>query len=156
MIRQQISRSLLGLALGALSLGACDSADKAGDKAKTAAKSGAAKVGDAAKNGAEKVGDVAKKGAEKVGDAAKTAVAADKPKADEAAAEPSEAEILAALDKRVQRAAKLAREIEKKPEDADSILEAADLDREGFEALIYTIGADPGLSKQYQLAMADE
>lgn len=71
-----------------------------------------------------------------------------------AGGEPSDEDVFATLDKRVQRAAKLAKEIEAKPGDATTILEAADLDRAAFEELIYSIGSDPELSKQYQLAMA--
>ena len=145
---------VVGLGLLSLGIGGCDSGAKDDGKAKTAAKG--AKAGDAAgKGGAPaKVGEAPAK-------AEGGAVEAADDGGDEAEAEaeeeaPSEGDLVATLDKRVQRAAKLAKEIGSRPTEADDILDAADLDREGFEDLIYTIGADPALSKQYQVALASD
>ena len=107
--------------------------DKGGDKGKVEPKGGGAEVAKGGDAEADDAGADAAKGGDE---------------------EASEQDVLAALDERVQRAVKLAKEIEAKPGEASTILEAADLDREAFEALIYSIGADPELSKQYQLAMA--
>lgn len=140
----------LGLALG---VGGCDSGTTE-DRAKTAAKAGDA----ADKGGAApaKVGEAPAKA-----DDGGAVEAADDGGGDDAEGEaedeaPSEGDLVASLDKRVQRAAKLAKEIESRPTEADDILDAADLDREGFEDLIYAIGADPALSKQYQVALASD
>lgn len=148
---------VVGLGLLALGVGGCDSGAKEDSKAKTAAKG--AKAGDAAgKGGAApaKVGEAPAK-ADDGGAVEAADDGGDDAGAEEAEEEaPSEGDLVASLDKRVQRAAKLAKEIESRPTEADDILDAADLDREGFEDLIYTIGADPALSKQYQVALASD
>jgi hypothetical protein len=60
---------------------------------------------------------------------------------------------LAGIDKRVQRAAMLAKKIEAEPEQAGDILDAAGLARDDFEDLIFEISTDPGLAKQYEAAI---
>ena len=159
MMRLRISNAaqatVVGLGLMALGLGGCDGGAKE-DKAKTAAKgkdkAGAAKAGDAAGKGGDAPAKVGEAPAKAEGGAIEAADDGGEAEPDA----PGEGDLVATLDKRVQRAAKLAKEIESRPTEADDILDAADLDREGFEDLIYTIGADPALSKQYQLALASD
>lgn len=146
-----------GILVSALCLlGACDSGsdaskDKAGKQAK-ADKGGKDKAGKASADaGKDKAGKDAGKG-EPAGKDATNAAAAEGGEDGEEEATPEQ--IVAALDKRVRRAAKLAREIETTPDKASEILEVAGLDRDAFEALIYEIGADPDLAQQYQVAMA--
>ena len=143
----------LSLALVVCAAGGCDNAGqtKPAAQAKSSASGAAADKGAKEKTGEDKTAD-------KTADTIADKIAVDKTVVGTLGAEvaPTEDQLLAALDKRVSRAAKLAREIEKKPENADNILDAADLDRAGFEDLMYTIGADPALSKQYQLALADD
>lgn len=142
---------VVGLGLLALGMGGCDSGSK------TAAKGAKA---DADKGGGApaKVGEAPAKaddgGAVEAADDAAGVEAEAEADAEEEA--PGEGDLVASLDERVQRVAKLAKEIESRPTEADDILDAADLDREGFEDLIYEIGADPALSKQYQVALASE
>ena len=152
-IKEQARGVVVGLGLLTLAVGGCDSGGKEGEpKAKTAAKGkgtpeGGAKAADPGGDAPAKVGDAP---AKSEGGAVET---------DDGGGEaepPAEGDLVASLDKRVQRAAKLAKEIEKRPTEADDILAAADIDREGFEDLIYAIGADPALSKQYQLALTTD
>jgi hypothetical protein len=65
----------------------------------------------------------------------------------------ADADPLAGIDKRVVRAAALAKKIEAEPEKAGDILDAAGLQRDEFEDLIFEISADASLAKQYQAAM---
>lgn len=142
---------VVGLGLLALGMGGCDSGAKEDSTAKTAAKG--AKAGDADKGGGApaKVGEAPAKA-----DDGGAVEAADDAAGDAEEEAPGEGDLVASLDERVQRVAKLAKEIESRPTEADDILDAADLDREGFEDLIYEIGADPALSKQYQVALASD
>ncbi|MFO7562734.1 MAG: hypothetical protein R6X02_08820 [Enhygromyxa sp.] len=57
-----------------------------------------------------------------------------------------------ALDPKVEQAVTLANKISSDPESADSILEAAGMDRDAFEKLLYEIARDPELSKSYAVA----
>jgi hypothetical protein len=59
------------------------------------------------------------------------------------------------FDERVVKVAKLAKEIEADPTQADEILEKAGLDRPAFEALIFSVST-PELAEQYRLALARE
>lgn len=149
-----IGRIGLSLALVLCAASGCDNASptKPAAQAKTSASKDSASGATADKDAKQKAGE------DKIADKTADKTAVDKPGTGKPAAEgaPTEEQLFAALDKRVSRAAKLAREIEKKPENADDILDAADLDRAGFEELMYTIGADPALSKQYQLALTDD
>lgn len=69
--------------------------------------------------------------------------------AGDADAEVAEAE---PLDPKVEKAVTLANDIAATPANADTILEAAGMDRESFEALLYEIAKDPDLSKSYAIA----
>lgn len=147
---KRIQAIVVVMSLGVLGAVGCDSGEKAG-KEKAGAKADGAKPEPAKTDPAEKKTEVEPAAVpDKVADAV---VDGDAPTE---AAPPSAQEVLETLDKRVTRVAKLAEQIEAKPENADQILEAAELDREEFEALIFAIGADPDLSKQYQLARAGE
>lgn len=72
---------------------------------------------------------------------------------DDAASGDADDDPLAGIDKRVVRAAALAKKIEAEPEKAGDILDAAGLQRDEFEDLIFEISADASLAKQYQAAM---
>jgi hypothetical protein len=52
----------------------------------------------------------------------------------------------------VDVAARIAREIEARPDQADAILERYGKTREEFEAMLYDIAADPDLSRAYKEA----
>lgn len=122
-MRKIITMSVLG---SALVLGACDKGDggkKGGDKQAKAAEAGAAEAG-AAEAGAAEAGAV------------------------EAEAEDGAAD----LDPKVEKAVTLANQISATPENADTILADAGMDREGFEQLLYEIAKDPELSKSYAVA----
>lgn len=121
--------SAVALALFGLSSAGCDDGKKVEPSAKTEAPGKAA----AGAPPAAAAGAVA---------------AAGEPSAAEDAADP-----LADIDKRVQRAAALAKKIEAEPEKAGDILDAAGLGRDEFEELIFEISADASLAKQYQAAM---
>jgi hypothetical protein len=74
-------------------------------------------------------------------------------KADEAAEGGEAPEVEApSLDPKVEKAVAVANQIAASPEQADSILEEAGLDRDSFEALLYEIAKDPELSKSYAVA----
>lgn len=60
-----------------------------------------------------------------------------------------------ALDPRVEKAAKLAQELDQEPFEADAILEKNGLDRDGLDELMYEIAADPDLARSYRLARAE-
>ncbi len=125
---------MMGLVSLALSLGACDKGDAGGDKGKTAAKG--------------KTDAKGKPDAKGEGDAKADAKADAKPDAeDEAKPEP--------LDERVVKAAALAKKIEADPEQAETIIEAAGMDRAAFNDLIYEVSKGD-LAEQYRLAMARE
>lgn len=68
----------------------------------------------------------------------------------EEAQEDATEEVAEALDPRVETASKVAAAIEADPQNADSILENAGLDRDGLNDLMYEIARDPGLSASYQ------
>ena len=72
-------------------------------------------------------------------------------KAGDGDAAPDE-EPLPPLDPKVEQAVTLANQISADPNQADSILESAGMDRDGFEALLYEIAKDPELSKSYAIA----
>ena len=55
---------------------------------------------------------------------------------------------------RVQMAARIAREIQADPENAEAILDRHGKTKEEFEALLYEIAAEPELSRAYNAAMA--
>mgnify|MGYP003702147179 FL=1 len=52
----------------------------------------------------------------------------------------------------VERAVEIANKISANPGDADSILEAANLSRDDYEALLYEIARNPQWSQQYTVA----
>ena len=56
------------------------------------------------------------------------------------------------LDPKVEKAVTIANQISSSPEDADTILADAGMDREAFEQLLYEIAKDPELSKSYAVA----
>lgn len=64
----------------------------------------------------------------------------------------AEEDALPPLDPKVEQAVTLANQISADPSQADSILEAAGMDRGAFEALLYEIAKDPELSKSYAIA----
>jgi hypothetical protein len=69
-----------------------------------------------------------------------------------AEAKDAKAEVLASLDPRVRRASELAASIEDDPENSEKVLAQANLDREGFDDLMYEIALDADLSSQYRIA----
>ena len=56
------------------------------------------------------------------------------------------------LDPKVQQAVDVANQIAANPNDADTILSNAGLDRDSFEKLLYDIARDPELAKSYAIA----
>ena len=101
---------------------------------------GACDKGDGAKKGGDKQANAAEAGAAEAGAAEAGAAEA----GEEAAADP--------LDPKVEKAVTLANQISATPENADTILADAGMDREGFEQLLYEIAKDPELSKSYAVA----
>lgn len=91
------------------------------------------------------------KGPAKTDGDAKTAEAP--AKADDEADEPA-AEAEPELPPQVAKAAKLASAIDANPENADSILEDAGMNREDLNTLMFEIAADADLSAAYQQARA--
>ena len=154
MQRLLTSMFVVGLSLG---VAGCDDASKA--PAKTAKKDD--KAADAKKD--DKAAD-AKKGDTaadaKKDDKAADAKADDEPSddtaapADDAAPEADAApdEALEGYDPRVAKAAHVATKISEKPDDADALLAAADLDRDKLDDLMYEIANDPDLTAQYRMA----
>ena len=59
------------------------------------------------------------------------------------------------VDERVALAAEIARAVEANPEAAEEILASHDVTLEQFEAMMYDISADPGMSKAYEAALTD-
>lgn len=144
MQRLLTSMFVVGLSLG---VAGCD------DDSKTPAKT--AKKGDKATD--------AKKD-DKAADTKKDDKAAD-PVKDDAVEDPAEVEADAApeqdaapdealegYDPRVAKAAHVATKISEKPDDADALLAAADLDRDKLDDLMYEIANDPDLTAQYRMA----
>lgn len=127
-------RTIICMLAAALVLTGCDDA-KEGSPKTAPDKTAAAAAGEPSAKGAG------------AGAAAGVAAATD------AAAAPSDTDPLASIDKRVMRAATLAKKIEAEPEKAGDILDAAGLERDEFEDLIFEISADATLAKQYQAAM---
>lgn len=123
-------RTILRVGLG-LALFACDRGEEAADQATPAAPVAAASQPEpvAAPPAAEAAAEPAE-------DAA--------PGPDDAAYE--------AFDPKVAQAARLARDIEAKPAEADALLAGAGLDRDQLEALMYEISRDPTLTEQYRIA----
>ena len=126
----------------------------------------AAKTADA-KDAKKKAGDKGEKEPDVKDPAAAKDPAAEDPKDEpDPAADSSDdadastlADMLAAMDPelmgydpRVAQAAMVAKGIEAKPEDADTVLAQAKLDRDGLDALMYEIASDPDLTSQYRIA----
>ena len=61
-------------------------------------------------------------------------------------------EEFAGFDPRVVKAAKIAREIEKEPKDAETVLAQNDMDREALDTLMFEIARDPDLTGPYRIA----
>lgn len=141
-------RILMTSAIGlALSLGACDSAEKGGDK-------GATKAADA--KGADAKGADAKGADAKVADGDTPDADGDTPVADggEPAADGGEATD-DGIDPRVIKASALAKKIEAAPEKTDEILATAGLDRTSFRALMVEVSKGE-LAEDYRLQMAED
>jgi hypothetical protein len=132
-MRTMIKTTIWMLTAGLVVLGCDDAKEDAAKKPTASAPASAGKAG-------------ADKGA---GPSAAGGIAA---ATDDAAAAPDD-DPLAGIDKRVVRAAALAKKIEAAPEKAGDILDAAGLERDEFEDLIFEISADASLAKQYQAAM---
>lgn len=64
----------------------------------------------------------------------------------------SQDEGLTDFDPKVTQAADIAAQISKSPQDADKLLAAAGLDRDGLDKLMYEIANDPELTAQYRMA----